>query len=81
MKRNVMNLSAATILPLRPADPAPMIVRFPRQARSLSHERARHGVDALALGGRDAALGQVRNRLLRMIVENERNRTNGNRAS
>jgi hypothetical protein len=81
MKRNVTSLSAATILPLRPEDPKPTIVRFPRPLANLPIERARHGVDALTLESRNTAIGQVRNRLLRMIVENERNRTNGNRAS
>ena len=84
MKRTVSTSATATILPMRPAAPAPTIVRFPRPSRNVPLERARRSVSAIAAASSDNsenALSQVRDRLLRMIVDNERNRTHGNRAS
>ena len=70
--------------PLRLAviDAPPRILRFPVARNDSRREPPRgRGPQHAATAPQSAALSQMRTRLYRMIVENERGRTHGNRAS
>jgi hypothetical protein len=66
-----LNSSQPVILRFRNSEPSPR----PRRAGRLRLVADTHDVTA------PAALTPLRDRLLRMIVENERDRSHGNRAS
>ena len=72
----------ATPLRLAVIEAPPRILRFPAALKDSRREPPR-GRDQkhAATSPPNAALSQMRTRLYRMIVENERGRTHGNRAS
>jgi hypothetical protein len=79
-----MKNSQRPTTPLRLAviNAPPAVIPFPTIARGPKRQAPRgRNVNSPTAKAPDATLGQLRTRLYRMIVENERGRTHGNRAS
>jgi len=78
MKRK---LSRPIILTFPAPEPAPRILPFPRRAKSTSAKSGPPTQDEAAAASDSSELREVRERLFRMIVANQWDRSHGNRAS